>query len=47
VRIVAPTVSGTTGLLAALLRGNRGFFRIEEIVGTVAAGRLLGLATKE
>jgi hypothetical protein len=45
--IITPLVSGTTGLRAALLPSRRDFLGIEEIVGTVAAGRLLRLAAKK
>jgi hypothetical protein len=46
-RVVAATVSRMARLSASLFRGGRDFLRIEQIVGTVALGRLLLLATKE
>ena len=47
VGIVAPTVAGMTGLCTAFFRGRRDLLGIEQIVGTVASGRLLRLAAKE
>ena len=47
VGIVAPTVAGMTGLRASFLRGRRDLLGIEQIVGAVAASRLLRLTAKE
>ncbi|NLX99345.1 MAG: hypothetical protein GXY83_24675 [Rhodopirellula sp.] len=45
--IITPLVSGMTGLCPALFPSRRDFLGIEQIVGTVAAGRLLRLAAKK
>jgi hypothetical protein len=47
VEVVAPTVAGVTGLRAPLPRGRRGLCGIEQIIGTIALGRLLRPAAKK
>ena len=45
--IITPIVSGMTGLRPAPFPSRRDFLGIEQIVATVAAGRLLRLAAKQ
>src|SRR5208283_3322028 len=45
--VIAPPVPSMARLRTSLLLGSRGRLRIEQIVGTVAASRLLRLATKK
>jgi hypothetical protein len=46
-RIITPIVSGMTGLRPSPFPSSPDFLGIDEIVGTVAAGRLLRLAAKK